>query len=374
VSARGDLPPILFEVNVRFGIRSKVVLALVLAGIFPLGLFGGILLYLENDRLRADAEQGVQSSAERIQAQVDEWFDKNHRVLVAAAGLPAIGGMDPVEQTRVLLAIQRAYPWMYLTFVIDPQGHNTARSDGKPLVSYADRQYFKDVIAGKKELSWETLISKTTGKPAIVMALPIRANGEVVGVLAAGMSIEDVSNVLARWKTGRSGFAFLVDEQSKVLAHPFEEYVGRQMKLDRHPAVAAYRADRAPHLLRYLEQTGRSALGYAQGNRFDWVVVVQQDEDEVLAPLRQSAWLGLSLLGLTALLVAAVAAWASRLLVRPIVELTRAADAMSKGELETPIRSARKDELGELSASVERLRRSMKAAMDRIRQGGKPPA
>lgn len=358
----------------RFGIRSKVVQALVLAGIVPLGLFGGFLLYLENDRLRADAEQSVQSSAERIQAQVDEWFDKNQRVLVAAAGLPAISGMDPVEQTRVLVAIQHAYPWMYLTFVIDPQGHNTARSDGKALVSYADRQYFKDIVAGKKELSWETLISKTTGKPAIVMALPIRANGEVVGVLAAGMGIEDISNVLARWKTGRSGFAFLVDEQSKVLAHPFEEYVGRQMKLDRHPAVAAYRADRAPHLLRYVEQQGRSALGYAQGNRFDWVVVVQQDEDEVLAPLRQSAWLGLSLLGLTAALVAAVAAWASRLLVRPIVDLTSAADAMSKGELETPIRSAGKDELGELSASVERLRRSMKAAMDRIRPGGKPPA
>lgn len=357
------------EVNVRFGIRSKVVQALVLAGILPLGLFGGFLLYMENGRLRADAERSVQASAERIQAQVDEWFDKNQRVLVAAAGLPAIGGMDPADQTRVLLAIQRAYPWMYLTFTIDLQGNNIARSDGKPPVNYADRQYFKDVTAGKKELAWETLISKTTKKPAIVMALPIRANGEVVGVLAAGMNIEDISAVLARWRTGRSGFAFLVDEQSKVLAHPFEEYVGRQLKLDQHPAVAAYRADRSPHLLRYLEQQGQSVLGYAQGNRFDWVVVVQQDEDEVLAPLRQAAWLGLSLLALTAALVAAAAAWASTLLVRPIVDLTRAADAMSQGELDTPIRSARQDELGALSASVERLRRSMKAAMERIRPG-----
>jgi methyl-accepting chemotaxis protein len=350
-----------------------VVQALVLAGILPLALFGGFLLYQENGRIRADAERSVQTSAERIQAQVDEWFDKNQRVLMAAANLPAVSSMDPIEQTRVLVAIQRAYPWMYLTFVIDPQGHNTARNDGKPLVSYADRQYFKDVVGGKKELAWETLIGKTSGKPAIVMSVPIRANGEVVGVLAAAMNIEDISSVLARWKTGQSGFAFLVDEHSKVLAHPFEEYVVRQMKLDRHPAVAAYRADRSPHLLSYLEQKGRSVLGYAQGNRFDWVVVVQQDEDEVLAPLRQSAWLGLTFLGLTAALVAAIAAWASTLLVRPIVELTRAADAMSRGELDTPIRSTRHDELGALTTSIERLRRSMRAAMERIRPAGPPP-
>jgi methyl-accepting chemotaxis protein len=58
------------------------------------------------------------------------------------------------------------------------------------------------------------------------------------------------------------------------------------------------------------------------------------------------------------------------MLVRPILDMATAADEMSMGELERPMPVSRRDEIGLLGRSLERLRRSMKAAMDRIESVG----
>jgi methyl-accepting chemotaxis protein len=352
--------------RIRFGILARTTVTMLAVGLVPLGLFGGIALLQQARQLRGDAERSLQASGERITAQVDEWFDKNVRVLRAAADLPALASMSADEQTRALTAIQRAYPWMYLVFTIGRDGKNVARSDGKALTDYSDRQYYKDVVAAGKTLSWETLIGKTSGKPAVILAVPIVASGAVVGVLAAAMTVEDVSAIIAHWKTGRTGFAFLVDDQAKVVAHPREEYVLGQMHLDSHALVAAFRQDGRPHTLAFTESDGKDELGYVQGNRFRWAIAIQQEKEELYAPLTQTLTLGLALLLAAALLAALTARVASRHLVRPILEMSRAADRMSTGQLDEAIPVSGVDELGVLARSLERLRISMRAAMARL--------
>jgi methyl-accepting chemotaxis protein len=351
----------------RFGLVAKTMLTMLAVGLLPLALFGGITLVQQGDRLRGEAERSMQTNAERISAQVDEWFDKNVRALRAAANMPAISSMNGDEQAKVLAAVQQAYPWMYLVFTVTPDGKNVARSDGKPLTDYSDRQYYKDVAVSGKDLSWETLIGKTSNKPALVLAVPVKANGVLVGVLAAAMNIEDISRIVAHWKTGSTGFAFLVDEKAKVVAHPREAFVLAQTHLNDHPLVSTFLADGQPHLVSFTQTDDKDVLGYVQGNKFRWAVAVQQNTEELFGPFRETLTLGLALLATAGILVAGFSRFSSRMLIRPIVDMTSAADRMSLGELDTPIPSGRTDELGLLARSLERLRKSMKAAMARLR-------
>jgi methyl-accepting chemotaxis protein len=254
---------------------------------------------------------------------------------------------------------------MYLVHTIAPGGRNVARSDGKPLADYADRQYFKDAMAGK-ELRWETVIGKTSGKPALILAVPIVANGAVAGVLSVAMTVEDVSAMIAHWRTGLTGYAFLVDEQAKVVAHPREEYVTGQVRLSDHPLVSAFLRDGRPHAAAFEQSDTTHALGYVQGTRLGWAVAVQQNEEELFAPLRRALALGGAILVASALVVALVARGASTMLVRPILAMSLAADRMSTGDLEHPIPAGRRDELGVLARSLERLRISLRAAISRL--------
>ena len=349
----------------HLGLIAKTTLFMLVVGLVPLVLFGAINLMQQGDHLRDQAGQSMQSIAERMAAQVDEWVDKNVRALETAASLPGVMSMQRDEQTRVLTAIRKEYPWMYLVFTIAPGGANVARSDDQPLSSYGDRQYFKDVMTKGHNVAWETLIGKTSKKPALVMAVPIRVDNAIVGVMAAAMNTEDISRIVATWRNGASGFAFLVDETGKLIAHPRQELVLAQRGMQSHPLVSQALADGKPHLASFVDD-GTPSLGYVQGNHLHWAVAAQQSSAELMAPLRQSLTLGLWLLAASAVLVLVIALAASRIMVRPIVEMTHAADRMSIGELDTPIRANRADEIGMLAKALDRLRRSMIAAMSRL--------
>ena len=356
--------------KIRFGMLGKTTVTMLGAGLLPLALFAGFILVDQSRRIRADAAVTMRANAERISEQVDEWLDKDVRALQAAAAVHSMSSMLAEDQVKQLILTQRTYPWMYLVFTLTLDGRNIARNDGKPLTDYSDRQYYKDVLNGK-DVAWETVISKTSKKPALVLAVPIKQDGELVGVLAASMNIEDISRIVAKLKIGATGHAFLVDEKAKVVAHPREEFVLTQRILRDDPLVSAFAADGAPHSFSFLRPDGRPMLGAVQGNRWHWAVAVQQEEAELFAPLNHMVTVAVALLAVSALLLAFIAWGFSRMLVRPILQMAAAADAMSMGELDRPMPASRRDEIGLLGRSLERLRKSMKAAMARIESARK---
>jgi methyl-accepting chemotaxis protein len=98
--------------------------------------------------------------------------------------------------------------------------------------------------------------------------------------------------------------------------------------------------------------------------------------DEQLAQDERQAGtlLGINIaLGVLALVVSgALAVLISGGIVRSIARLRNAADGMSRGELDAPIELNTGDEMEDMAASVERMRASLKAAMERLRAHTKP--
>ncbi|MDP2861355.1 MAG: cache domain-containing protein, partial [Desulfobacterales bacterium] len=205
--------------KVRFGLSPKIIIVMLLISLMPLTLYWSFT-YRESSRLiRTDTELLMAQTVQGLGGQVDEWIDKNILILRTAARLNDIASMDRVKQEHILKAINQEYPWMYLVFTVGANGMNIARNDDKPLTDYSDRDYYKDVMQGK-DLSWQVLIGKTSKKPAVVLAVPIKAaDNSIIGVMAAAMNIDDISKIVAAWKKGKTGFAFLVDEKGKVVSH-----------------------------------------------------------------------------------------------------------------------------------------------------------
>ncbi|WP_407538712.1 HAMP domain-containing protein [Deinococcus radiomollis] len=113
---------------------------------------------------------------------------------------------------------------------------------------------------------------------------------------------------------------------------------------------------------------------------FELGVGVNNAQIEALLSRQQGLVIGACTLA--ALLAAGLAWRATRRIVRPIVQLTRAADRLSLGELEGPVLlelpGRAVNELNELAQAIERLRTSLALAMNRLRpqalpgQGGLP--
>ena len=348
------------------GLTFKVVLIMLVVSLIPGGLYFALSFKQTNDRIFYDNERFGKQISSALATEVEGWVDKNMRVLKAAAEMPAMQSMNRYEQETLLKAIQKQYPWMYLVFTTDNFGMNVARDDGKDLKDYSDRQYVQDIMAGKP-MTWQNLIGKTSKKPALVLAVPISKNGETVGVLAAAMTRDAISTKVATWRQGKTGYAFLVDENGKVIAHQIPAFVQTKKDLSANPLVKAADANNFG-LVEFKGAEGKTEIGFARKTDFGWTLAIQQAKDEAFQSLKEAQRFALILLGATFVTVVIIALVASRAVVKPIRTLTEAANRISVGELGVEINTQSRDEIGDLAEAITRMQDSIRLSIERLRR------
>jgi methyl-accepting chemotaxis protein len=363
-----DTSPVLSKEKVRFGLFTKIILVMLLISLLPFAIFWGIAYKETVNRIQNETDQFFTLTADSLGTQVDGWIDRNILILKSAAELPDIKSMNRPIQERVLRDLQKKYPYMYLVFTVGLDGRNTARSDDVPLKDYSDRQYYKDIAQGKS-LSWQTLIGKTSKKPALVISVPIKTGNQLVGVMAAAMTIDDLSKYIANWKRGKTGFAFLLDEKGKVVAHQVKEYVLKQKNLNTHPLISVYRKSKKPTLTtKFTDENGKPSYGHVKEIARGWTIALQQENTEVFAAIKRVQLVALILLGVTIVVVSLIALISARAIVTPIMKLTEVAERMSLGDLNMQINVPSKDEIGLLAQAIKRMQTSLRLAMERLRR------
>jgi len=348
-----------------FGIFPKVLLTMIAVAVIPLGAIWYVNQRSAVERISREVDQQLGDRAEAVGSSVDDWVDMNVKMLRQNAALDDMVSMEAKHQRRILLAMANEYKAVYLAFTIAPDGTNIGRSDQDTPKNYGDRLYVQQVLRGAP-LGQQVVISRTNGQPALILSVPVTAEQKLVGVLAIGMTINDVSASIASVQIGRSGHAFLLDSTGKVIAHPRKEYVEGLKDLSQHPAFIGA-SELGKKRILYTDERGRSVLAYARKTKHGWTLVVQQDVEEAYAPIAEANRNALVLLGLTLLFVSVVSYLLAQRLTGPIRSLTRVADEISRGNLKASIAEAtRSDEIGALARAVDRMGASIKAAMARL--------
>ncbi|MCD6554902.1 MAG: HAMP domain-containing protein [Anaerolineae bacterium] len=111
---------------------------------------------------------------------------------------------------------------------------------------------------------------------------------------------------------------------------------------------------------------------WVHGQSYTFVVISQQRvlraRQKADATVRSTLLLLVLVAGLTSVAGMTVGLAVSRSITNAVTTLTQAAERISMGELDAAVVLKSKDELGELAQSFERMRISLKAAMDRLQQ------
>jgi len=353
--------------TIRFGISQKLSILILVITVLPL-LIIGFSNYIHNMKiLRLDSENLLSQTASGMAGQVNEWIDKNVRALTLISKQATIQSMHNESQDKVIKSFQEEYPWTYLVFTVDKTGKNISRTDNGALQDYSERGYFKEVMSGKP-FAFETLIGKTSKKPALVMAVPIKNGEEIIGVLGAAMTIDTLSNTIATWKNGDSGFAFMVDGSNKVISHPKSEYNLEQKNLSDDPVIKAARSGEFAKPVYFKNETGQNAMAVSVKVSNDWVLSVRQDESEIFSSIKKLQIFAGIILLLSALISMLLALMVGRSITKPILFLADAANKMSLGEMDVKIDFNTKDEIGILAESISRLQTSLQIAMKRLKK------
>ncbi len=220
----------------------------------------------------------------------------------------------------------------------------------------------------------------------VTLAVPMidaSSNSNFIGVATADLALDSIRNMIrsvrvyeargnGRADTRSVEYAFLVSRAGRILAHPQETLMLRKgfpgADLTGLPGGRAIAA--APEGLTLIEMDGETRrLYWATSPLTGWKIVLNISEAAMLAPVREltisSLFIGVA--GLVALIVVVSAiAWR---LGQPLSGLTRTAIAIEQGTFQDELLGdlpRRKDELGELACSFQKMAREIKVREQRL--------
>ncbi|MFT7388565.1 MAG: methyl-accepting chemotaxis protein [Candidatus Endobugula sp.] len=260
-------------------IFMRVLCALVMVQVIPFLL----ILYTYNisrSESIANAEKLLLIESQKIEQEINLWINKKATVSKTLSKIKTIQSLDVTETKRILDAIVETNNIIIVARVDGSDGVALARSDNKTLKNYSSRQYFRQVKNGA-ELGQEVVIGETQKKPILCFAVPIQHENTFQGALTQCATLNDISLKITSLKLGEAGYAFLIDDDKKLIASGDNTIkIGKELKnMERHPAVSALSNDKV------FEYTNNGIDYMAIKIRlgFNWLLFVQQPKDEILA-------------------------------------------------------------------------------------------
>ena len=340
-------------------LQSQLMVALALLAIIPLAVIGLIVANLQTRTLtehtRVELAALAQSVAGTVNTHINSILNDAHVI----ASLPEIVSMETARQQPLLTQLyQLDYGFEQLA-IIDLNGDIQTTAIPAPVSNIRHIRSFQQA-ATDLEQAW--YIGSSLFEPnaeSMHIHTPIMdENGEVRGVLGSPIPLQALASIIAKLELGDDGHAYVLDSADAVLLHNDPRLIGSESQFRGHFGGAPVEDSSIPNTFRYeLDGTARLA-GYATTEEFDWLVIVDRAESEVLRSANRARSLIALGVAATTLLSLLVASLLSHALTRPLRELGQAALALAGNRPDAPLPQDRgaHTEIGQLVEAFSSMR------------------
>ncbi len=326
-------------------------------------------------RMMQSSKRGVQDAvlelhvklAEKSAERVEEWISSvDGRVQIVMLALQA--RMDWADKQALLKHVVESDSGVASVALLRREGgailevFNPAITDTPSVLDPAEARGALRRALDAKGLAAEVVDGKAG--PLLVLHYPFSKDvfARVV------VPLRGIAERVAEERVGGTGFGVLVDSRGRALAEP----EGHALSAVQNWAIT--RAALTGHTIgssEFADEAGRAYVGaYAPVPVIGGAVLIMQSRDEAYvaaAEARRAAVAAVAVVILGSLLAAALLA---RLLTAPVLKLTRAADAVARGDFEARVDISTGDELQELAetfnAMTARLRQYSLLQVDRL--------
>ncbi|MBP2651689.1 MAG: mcpA 6 [Firmicutes bacterium] len=201
-------------------IQTKLIV--VILGIFLVAMviLGGLNYWWARNIIVGDISTNMSGEAANAADSVASWLKIQQSELTGLTMASAIQGGNSADIGKFLAGVKRESNSFEVLDYATPDGAyvNSVGSTG----NIGQRSYFQQALKGEVAVS-DPLISVGTGHLVTMVAVPVKVNGQVVGVLAGGVNMEDVTKKILSIKIGQTGYAYVVQGDGLVVIHPNKE-------------------------------------------------------------------------------------------------------------------------------------------------------
>lgn len=351
--------------NLKLG--TKIITLLIVLVILSVSIIGVLSTNSQVSVINDNLIYSTKELSQGLSQQIDGFITEHRSVLESIASTNDLRLYNNQDQKALLQEINKKNKDFALMFVTDAKGQQVARSDDKAQFDdMSERDYFKAVVSDKKTTISDVLISKTTGKPAVVIAVPIiDAQGQFEGILGATLDLAIMEDMRSKISIGKTGYAFITDTQGQILAHPDAKMVEERSNVsDVEIVKKALTGESGAQIYEY---KGVKVFGsYTTVPTTRWAVVVRQTHEEAFASITQTQIKMVSTAVVILLITIVIGFILSKSMIKPLLVLKEAAKQLAQGNLAHNFNVNTGDEIGELSESFIDMRESLKSLVQQI--------
>lgn len=355
------------------------ILPILLIGL--LSLSGGAHWYI-NSLIKEDLTASMLATTGKTAESINAWFKALMLEPESVAATPAAKAINSdfslIDRQNIgrFKMLREKYPDVFEDiYAANSKGeYHTVQQKGGDYTFFvgdiSNRNYFRSIMSGGGTQISQPLISKTTGKPTIFIAAPIKDDeNRPQGLIGAGITLKYVEQLASQLKTGQSGYGIIVSSNGTIIHHPDKEIamlkntdelgdesikeLGRRMKSG------------ASGIFGYTYKGQKKIAFYKPIPVAGWSVATVIPEAELFEPATRML-ISLAIITVVVLILAGIAIYMSaRSLTRPLKDLAKQAKEIASGNLNvTALEVSSQDEVGQLASQFN----IMSANLSRIVQ------
>ncbi|WP_029322159.1 methyl-accepting chemotaxis protein [Butyrivibrio sp. AE3004] len=344
------------NIYVGNSIKTKLIVVMLLVCAVPLIISSAVSYKTSTDKAMTDALSSMSWESSYLESEWQGVIDNNLKAIQAVAMAPSTvafmkaqddEGLREVE-LQYLLNVDTMMADNSLTVLTGADGMQVLRTEGN-LVDVASRDYFKNAMAGKTDIS-DVIVSSATGVRQVTFSCPIKDtdSGSVLGIVQRNYDLNDFHDILAK----ESEDAFIVDRTGQVAAHSQYE-ITEENEESRANSVFMTSGQRSGN---YEADTGkgyRAIVTYVKNDASDWTICAATNTQKVNAAARSSALIVIAV-GVVMLIIACIISIKMAFsFTNPVEAVNESLSQLSDGRFHKVNKFAdRKDEFGEMVRST----------------------
>ncbi|RJS93576.1 methyl-accepting chemotaxis protein [Salinisphaera sp. Q1T1-3] len=291
----------------RLSFRTRILAICIVLFMLSLSSIGAISWFALKADYLASATQKMQNLANDNSRAIANWLGTQKRLLGALHGR-----FDTTHLARDMALIEHAshFSMVYAGF---PDGRFISGQNWTPPDGFdpTQRPWYRNAKNAGTLVVNKPYMDESSHALALSLSMPIEKAGRLEAVLSADIQLTEVTTIVDAIKPTPSGYAFLVNDQGTLIAHP---------EMDRvlHPATQIASLFTPSWLSNAARSDGMTPVTLGDRAAYvtaqhvpdsHWTLVVVADKHETLAGLSQFVWIMSAGFVVTALL-AVLVLWA----------------------------------------------------------------
>jgi len=344
--------------RIRIKFFPKFLLIVLLISVVPLIFLGVRLLKIGRNFAKQSLMERYTELSGNLAYKIDGHFQELSRRLRFVSSSQSLKEISEEAKIQMLKAILVASTDVETIAFLDRVGNEITQFYNPKLIRspYSeDRKDNPEFISARSGIPAIGCLYWRNDNPVVNVAYPF---GEEVLFLT--VRLDEILKEIQTAKTGKTGIAFVVDENGFLILHPDRELAMQRMDFSRHHLVEYLLATGSVGMADFVKEDEKMVGSYAPISTMGWGVIVQQSFKEAYASLflmRKSAILLILSVVFLSFLITMVFTGA---ITKPIIALINASRKIAEGDFNQKIEVKTGDELEDLANTFNSMNMRLK--------------